>query len=176
MKSGEVRILTNNRAEELFLKAILKPRVDQGQIRVDSYLLSDAAISIARQSLLEHPERPVALVLNADTTDSRKASRDRGSVERILGSAYPLNWFVALVVPKVSAWALADPRIKSDFETGKSTRTNYYEQAVRIGELVKETPFDVDALRRVSPEFRGLEDFINRYAGAPKAAVKSVLN
>jgi hypothetical protein len=170
----KVRTLTDSPAAERVLKAILKPWVDRKEIHI-SYLLGSASIVLARQSLLEHPERPVALVLSADTTNAQKAFEDRASVQRMLGSAYPDNWYVAIVIPKVSAWALADPRIKSEFDAGELSKSSEYQQAIRISELVKEKPFDLDALRKVSPDFRGLEDFLNRYAESPQAVVQSGL-
>src|SRR5262245_49191363 len=67
-------------------------------------------IAAAQFSLLDHPERPVVALLNADTESPRAVAEIRGAARRLLARANPDNWYVAIAVPRLDAWAMTDPR------------------------------------------------------------------
>jgi hypothetical protein len=176
MTSPRVWLLVENLAERRFLEAIFARRIEGGDVAVRDYLVRSAAIGMAKLSLLKQPERPLALVFNAATEAPTPVEEQRAMLGHLLADCGPPDrWHVTVVDPRINAWALADPRIKREFESRPDTdpRQNdpgvYYNQAVRIGELVKHTPFDVDALQKASPEFRDLEQFIDRHVEAARS-------
>src|SRR5262249_51242378 len=113
---------------------------------------------------------PIALVLNTDTDDPERIEREQKTIERILYRAAPRGWHVTLAIPKIDAWVKADPRIRQDFEANLATRDSRYNQSLQIEELVKEAPLDREAIRRAHPEFRALEEFIERSSPIPQPA------
>src|SRR5688500_7078178 len=98
-----VRLITENLPEQRFLEAIFLREVDDLKtVEVDSALTASAATGIAEYALMEHPERPVALVINTDTEDPEEIEEEvRGPVHRILAQITPTGWHVALAIPKV---------------------------------------------------------------------------
>jgi hypothetical protein len=122
-------------------------------------------------SRLEHPEIPVAVLLNANTEDPSEVEQLRATVKRILARAAPEGWYVAVAVPRLDAWAITDPRIRKDFESWMEGKGNYFHRAVRMPDLTRETPFDPTELLRSTPDLRGLVDFLRRRtpAAAPEA-------
>ena len=159
---SRVSVWTEDRAEQHFLEAIFAESIASGIVTVRSGLGRSPAISFVQSSLFEHPERPVALVLNTETEDLSEILAQRGTVSRILARASSSGWHLALAIPKLNAWAKIDPRIAAAFEADEATREDYYAQASRIRDLTRRRPFDVEALRAKSREFRKLEDFIQR--------------
>jgi hypothetical protein len=162
-----VQVWTDNLPEQRFLEAILRDRRDRGEIRIDSGLGGTSILSIGSSALLRHPDRPIALVLNTDDEDPDEL---HGYINRYM--PFLPTWHAALATPKVDDWAMADDRVKQIFETKPHLKRDRYNRAVEIGKLVEDEPFDVESLRRISEEFRGLEDFLDRYAAispSPKA-------
>ncbi len=177
MSRPRVWLLTENLPERRFLEAIFADRRAAGDVAVRDYLVRSAAIGMAKLSLLEQPELPLALVFNTQTEDPIEIEEQRGTLQRILAACALQGWHVALAAPRINAWALADPWIKQQFEDRPETDPRrqdqgmYYNQAIRIGELVQRRPFDVEALKAVSPEFRSLNKFIDQHVSAAKKAV-----
>jgi hypothetical protein len=161
-------MITENLTERRFLDAIFRAEIERGAVEIASTLTSTGALSVAEYSLLEHPEIPVALVLNADTDDLERVDARQRTIERILTRAAPTGWHVTLAVPKIDAWVKADPRVREDFESNEATRDNRFNQGVRIGELAKVAPIDREAIARAHPEFRALEEFVERHAPIPQ--------
>jgi hypothetical protein len=58
-----------------------------------------------------------------------------------------------------------DPRVRADFESRPQTRGDdaYWARGLRITELVKAAPIDVDRIARADEEFRGLLEFIRQH-------------
>jgi hypothetical protein len=166
MKPSQARLIVENLPEKRFAEALF-PRDD---LQIDDGMTTSGAIALAVFSLLEHPERPVALLLNAGTEEDRAIDELRGTVKRILARAAPEGWYVAIAVPRLDAWAVTDPRIKRDFDSLLDGKATYIDKAVRIGKLVREEPFDPTELLRRSPDFKGLVEFLQRHQGAQTAA------
>jgi hypothetical protein len=155
-------LITHSVTNQRFLEAVFRKERESGAMEVSSRSTYSGAIATAEYSLLTGQHNPIALVLNADTDDPERIESEERTIGRILYRAAPNGWHVALAVPNVDAWVKADPRIRADFEANPATRDSRYNQAVRIEELVKEAPLDRDAIRRARPEFRALEEFIER--------------
>src|SRR4051812_25188647 len=111
MPVPSVRILAENLPEQRFLEAIFREELEHDLVEISSWLTSSAVIGIAQRTLLEQPERPVALVLNTNTRDPREIDVQGRTVRRILARITPDGWHVALAIPEVDVWVLADPRI-----------------------------------------------------------------
>jgi hypothetical protein len=170
MERPRPRLIVEYRADQQFAQALFGAY----RIPIDGGHTHSGAISHAEVSLLEHPEQPVAVLLNAGTEDPIAIKETRGAAMRILARAYPENWCVALAIPRLNAWALTDPRIREAFEADEATRKNYYAQAARIGALTKNRPFDDSVLRRDNADYRGLVEFLERHgAQAPSRAEAS---
>lgn len=150
--------------DKRFAEAILQPYA----VEVIDSMTTSAAISKAIVSLLDHPERPVAVLLNAPTRNSRETTAEmRGAAKRLLARAALEGWYVAIAIPRLDAWAMTDPRIKQDFESYLEGKANYRDRAKRIGELTKNQPFDPSELYRKSDDFRSLVEFLQRHSPAP---------
>src|SRR5579884_785003 len=156
MTQAPTRLIVENLAEKRFAEALLRPY----RLRIDDALTTSGAVALAELSLLEHPEQPVALLLNAGTEEPERIEELRATVKRILARAAPEGWFVALAIPRLNAWAVTDPRIRRAFEEEEATRSDYFNQAVRIGPLTTRQPFDATALRQANEDFRGLLRFL----------------
>jgi hypothetical protein len=147
-----------------FVEALLRPYL----VEVHGGLTTSGAISRAEASLLTYPERPVAIIINADR-EAEPPEATRLGIKRILARAYPENWCVAVPVPNLVAWAMTDPRIKREIEA-LDPRTYYIHKAARVSELVQEQPFDAGELYRGNADFRGLIEFLQKHAPAAPAA------
>src|SRR5438132_5984776 len=102
MASLQPRVFVENLPEKRIAEAILgryHPEI------VDGFTAS-AATALAELSLLEHPERPVAVLLNTRTEDPAEIDEVRSALRRILARASPSGWYVALAVPRLDAWAM----------------------------------------------------------------------
>jgi hypothetical protein len=172
MPSPNVRILTEKLADQRFLGAIFLGEESLGLIEIIPCLTSSAAVSGAMTMLSNDPERPIAVVINADTEEPREVKTIRGSAWRLLAQVTDgdENWHVALAVPRVDAWVLADPRIAQAFQAEEATRTRRSAQAERIGELARQAPLDREAIGRAHPGFAALAAFIKRLAPVPEPA------
>jgi hypothetical protein len=168
-RSNGVRLLVENRPEEKIAEAIFRREVESGLVEVDSGLTTSGTIALAELSLLEHPDRPVALVLNTRTENQEKIAELHETVPRILSrTAPPDRWQVALAVPRLDAWAWVDPRLRAALEAREVLNKDYSRLADELVKLTRKHPFDVEALAQASPDFRGLLDFIQRHAQAAR--------
>jgi hypothetical protein len=155
-------VITHSATDQRFLEAIFRKERESGVMEVSSRSTYSGAIAMAEYMLLMTGDRPIVLILNADTDDPERIKREQRTIERILYRSAPNGWHVTLAIPNVDAWVKADPRIRADFEANSATRGNRYNQAIRIWELVKEAPLNREEIRRVHPEFRALDEFIER--------------
>jgi hypothetical protein len=128
---------------------------------------SSGAISRAMASLLHQPDRPVAVLLDAPSGDSREIAQERGAIKRLLARSAPEGWYVAIAIPRLDAWAMTDPRIKQDFESYQHGKASYQDRSLRIGELIKRHPFDPSELYRTNADFKGLVEFLQRHSPVP---------
>jgi hypothetical protein len=163
MSSLQPRVYVENLPEKRFAAALLRSYA----VEVIDGLTTSGTVALAELSLLEHPERHVAVLLNAPAGDWKEGERIRATVKRILARAAPEGWYVGVAIPRLVAWAMTDPRIKQDFESYLEGKANYIDRAVRIGELTKNQPFDPTELYRKSEYFRGLVEFLQRHSPAP---------
>lgn len=163
-----VRLLAENLPEHRLLEAIFLDERQRGLVEVSSFLTPDAALGAAELFLLQHPERPVALVLNTGTDHSERIAAQRKVTRRVLSRITPDGWHLALAIPDVDAWVMADSRLRQAFESDETTRRSRYERAVRIGDLARDLPVDHEAIGRAHPEFAALAEFINRHATVPQ--------
>jgi hypothetical protein len=157
------RVYVENLPEKRFAEALLQSY----PVEIIDGLTTSGAIALAELSLLEHPERPVAVLLNAPAGEPRQVEQIRATVKRILARAAPEGWYVGVAIPRLDAWAMTDPRIKQDFESFLEGKASYTDRAVRIGNLTKNQPFNPSELYRKSDDFRGLVEFLQRYSPVP---------
>jgi len=160
-----IPLIVENLPDERFVEGIFKPEIEAGLVSVHARYTASGAVSLAQSSLLEHPDRPIAVILNTGTDDPNEIEQEyRGPVQRILSRTAGRSWHAAFAIPGLDVWAAADPRIREalerdEAEHGKSTCA---ERSRRFEELVKEQPFDREALCRANDEARGLIEFIER--------------
>jgi hypothetical protein len=121
------------------------------------------AVSKARASLSDHPERPVAVLLRSRTENPYEVNELRASAKRLLASVYYENWCVAVAVPGLDAWTMTDPRIKRDLESLQDGKAAYTDRAARFVELTQTQPFDETELRKTNADFRALVEFIEKH-------------
>jgi hypothetical protein len=159
-----VRLFVEDRAAQRIAEALFRPY----EVLVENSMTSSSALADAVFSLLEHPDRPVAVLQNADTEDPIAIDESRQAALRILGRADPReNWCFAFAFPDLEAWAVTDQRIRQDLEAYMQGKATYYDRALRIVELTRKKPFDPIELLRQSPDFRGLVEFIQKHSAAP---------
>jgi hypothetical protein len=155
-------LYVESRADKRFAEVLLQPYA----VEIIDGMTTSGAIALAQFSLLEYPERPIAVLLDAPAGDGRESAELRATVKRLLARTAPEGWYVGLAIPRLDAWAMTDPRIKQDFELHAQGKADYFGRAARIGKLTKSQPFDPSVLYRQSEDFRGLIDFLQRYAPA----------
>ena len=164
MSVEKVKVIVERQPDRQIAEALLAPYAVE---IVDGFTMS-GAIGTAEYSLLTHPERSVAVLFDSMTTDKVEIAREiRGPTMRILARAYPLNWYVAIAIPRLDAWAQTDPRIAQGLRPVLERTNLYTEIAARIAELTKSKPFDPTELRKVSADFNGLVEFIQKHTSAP---------
>jgi hypothetical protein len=172
-----VKVLTDNVTEQRILEAILRHRPYWDSLKMDSGLGGTSILSIGSSSLLRNPEQPVAMVLNADTEKPAEIKKLHNGIKGYMSFSAPEYWHLALAIPKVDAWALADGRFRRAFEETPHSEYDRYNRAIAMKELTEHEPFDVEALRRSNAEFRRLDDFLvastRTLAGAKAPAVRS---
>ncbi len=166
MSNLPVRVFVEKEQAVPFVQALLRPY----SVEIRATWTMSSVISSAEVSLLDSPERPVVALLNAGTEDEREAAVTRLSAKRILARAYPENWCVAVVVPRLDAWARTDPRLRGELDTLLAAKAPYIERISRMGELVKDQPFDSSELYRRNADFGGLIEFLKKHAPAADAA------
>jgi hypothetical protein len=165
MSALRPQVYVENRSNKHFAQALLQPYV----VEVIATTTTSSAISKAMGSLLDHPERPVAVLLDAPSESSREIAEERATIKRLLARAAPEGWYVAIAVPRLDAWAMTDPRIEQDFESYLDGKASYHDRALRIGELIKRHPFDPSELYRTNADFKGLVEFLQRHSPVPTA-------
>jgi hypothetical protein len=143
-------------------EALLRPYAAE----ITSAGTTSGTIGMAEYSLLEHPERPVAVLIHSDTENEREVAEIRGAAKRLLAGCAPENWYVAVAVPRLDAWALTDPRLKRAFDAQRDGKAIYVERATRLAELLKRQSFDATELYRTNADFRGLVEFLQKHAPA----------
>lgn len=170
---------------ERYLKAIFRSLLDQGRVRVDNYYGDDSALVAAETIMLRHPERHVAVVLETWSEDPEKIREiyyDIGRRRLERSSLSDAQWQLALAVPNLLAWALADDRIRVEFERirqdasplsapeerARIDRVNYRALAEKIGEWTADRPFDLEKLKAASRQVRELCAFIERSHQQPE--------
>jgi hypothetical protein len=151
-------IYVENQPQKRFAEGMLRPY----PVEVVAACSASGAISMAESSLLNHPEKPLAVLIETRTEKPREVEEIRGAGLRLLASCAWEGWFLALGVPRLEAWAVTDPRIKQDFESRFGPRTLTAEKAARFEELTGTIPFDPSELLRTCPDFQGLVAFIQR--------------
>ena len=171
MAPTKVRLIVESFADENFLSAIFYREIEAGTVGIQVAHGSGSGIAIVDRALREHPDRPIALILNTETRDRDEIAARRGTVNRILALVRNDRLHIAWAVPKLNAWVMTDPRIKADFLSRPSTKKNDQAQALRIKELVPDHPFDPTNLRKKFEEYRDLESFLKRFSSS--ACVKS---
>jgi hypothetical protein len=150
-----------------FVEALLRPYA----VEVEGGFTHSGTISAAEMSLLQHPERPVAVVVDTRTEDTRKCAEMRLTIKYILAAAYPENWYVGVAIPNMVAWAMTDPCFKQELDALGSEALNL-DRATLVGELAKKQPFDATELYRSSSDFRGLLEFVQKHAPAATTGAK----
>jgi hypothetical protein len=151
-----------------FIEALLHPHL----IEVCGGFTHSGTISEAEMSLLQHPERPVAVVVDTRTENERECADMRLTIKRILARAYPENWYVGVAIPRMVTWAMTDPRFKQEIDA-LGSKALYGDKATRVGELIKKLPFDATELYRTSPDFRGLVEFVQKHSPVAPAKAAS---
>jgi hypothetical protein len=151
-----------------FIEALLRPHA----VEVRGGFTHSGTSTEAEVSLLQHPERPVAIVVDTRTEDELKSASIRLAGKRILARAYPENWYVGVAIPRMVAWAMTDPRYKRELDA-LDPKTLYGDRAAQVGELAKKLPFDATELYRTNPDFRGLLEFVQKHAPATAAVAKA---
>jgi hypothetical protein len=128
----------------------------------------DTAIMRAKAALYHDPERPVAVLINAGTEDPVRIKEDRGAANRLVAQYASCGaWYVAIAIPRLDAWALTDPRLRDALQPPPGVKLLYKERAARIKELTRDEPFDATELLRLDTDYKGLVDFLVKYAPAP---------
>ncbi len=150
-----------------FIEALLRPHA----VEVHGGFTHSGTSSRAEMSLLQHPERPVAVVLDTRTENERECAIIRSTTKRLLAASYPENWYAGIAIPNMVAWAMTDPRFKREIDALDS-KAFYLDRAARVGELVKKQPFDASELLRTNADFRGLLEFVQKHAPVAKVAAK----
>jgi hypothetical protein len=170
MASHKIHLFTEKLADRRFMEAIFLEEEARGLVEIEAELTSSGAVTAAMTVLSDHPERLIAVAINADTNDPREVKAIRGSAWRLLAQLTDgdENWHVAVAVPRIDAWILADPRIAQAFQADEATRKSRYAQAEQIGELARQAPLDRAAIGRACPEFAALAEFIKRHAPVPE--------
>ena len=166
MSALRPQVYVESRSNKHFAEALLQPYA----VEVIATTTTSSAISKAMGSLLDHPERPVAVLLDAPSESSREIAEERATIKRLLARAAPEGWYVAIAVPRLDAWLMMDPRIKQDFEAYLQGKASYHDRAMRIGELTRHQPFDASELYRTNEDFKGLVEFLQRHTPVPAAS------
>ena len=147
--------------------------------RVKFYLglTTSAAVDLGVGSLYDHPERPIAVLVAADTDNPRVVAAERGAMKRMLARAHWENWCAAMAVPDLFAWIRTDPFYRQELdalETNSPKKIWNADRADRIRELAPHHPFDPTELLRTEPDYRGLVEFLTRHGAAKAGAPQPV--
>jgi hypothetical protein len=171
MSASKIPVYVGWLADKEIAEALLRPYPAE-VIKVGS---DSGAISKAQASLFHHPERPVAVLISADTEDLSRIEYERGATNRVVGRYAQCGpWYVAIAIPRLDAWAMTDPRLREALQPPPGGKLTYPDRAARIKELTQDEPFDATELLRTNADYKGLVDFLLKYAPAPaKGAARS---
>ncbi len=165
-----IRILVENRAEELMVDALFADCIQAGAVGVTMCWDASSAVSIAESSLLRSPQLAVALVLNEATepTDFRQ------SIERLLSSAAPrTSWQVTLAAPDLAAWLKLDPAFSAALAAaGPSVAASKADFAAWAKSWSRTQPnrFNRQAIASQNAEFDRLNRFVEQFATVSEVA------
>lgn len=166
MSAPPVLLLVERDPDQRIAEALFQRQIRDGLVTLESGFTVSGAIGRAEFFLLLRTSlsQTVALLLNDWTRgDEVKLQDERASIGRILGRVTHQGWRYAIAVPRLDAWALTDPFIKADFDSNPIPVTDYARCAQRIQELTRTHAFDGSALRATCPDFRNLEEFLERH-------------
>ncbi len=153
-----IRIFVENRAEQLIVEGIFRPEIEAGEVQIDQCWELSSMIGVAQLSLLQHPERPVALVINAsDRTQDDVEQNILGPIHRQLSDTASVDWIMVVAYPNIVAWAKSDPRVEEIYAA--ENLTNKHDQAVRFARWCKENVFDRTLLTSSDSQFEKLIEF-----------------
>jgi hypothetical protein len=155
-------VIVEGRSGKLVAEALLRPYA----VKIVESSTTSGAIALAERCLLEVPERPIAVLLNAGTEDEREVEEIRGAAKWLLARCALEGWYVAVAIPRLDAWALSDPRIRREFDSLPNGKEIYLDRLARLVELMRRHPFDATELYRTNADFRGLVEFLQRHAPA----------
>jgi hypothetical protein len=127
---------------------------------------TSGAVAWAVGSLLEHPEQPIAVLVESGTENEHKIAEDQGSAKRLLARAAPEGWYFAFAIPTLESWLLTDPKVKALLAAHSQDGRNAIERSERIAGLLAGRQFDATELLRTNADFRGLVDFLTRQSAA----------
>lgn len=159
--AAKVLIFVENRAEVLFVEGIFRDLVDTGQVEIMMAWTLSGAIGLAQSSLLQYPQAPIALALNAASTE--EAAEQRGSIERILaGISTGAAWSVSFAIPDMTTWARRDPSFEQALSDQKHRREklNKYDVAVLFKDWSQSHQFNRPVAASCDLEFANLDEFV----------------
>lgn len=161
----QVRILVENRAEQLIVEGILRAEIEAGEVHVDQCWELSSLLRVADLSLLEHPERPIALIVNANgRTPSDIEEEVLGPIRRRLSDTASNDWIVVVAYPDILAWARSDARF--DHACKMQNLTNKHDLAARFADWSKAESFDRASLSTSDSQFASLLEFLTAHAAA----------
>ena len=171
-------LLVENFPQQRFAEAIFQDKIESKAIRVFKFFTLGTTLGAAESSLLSHPDRPVAVLLETQSQDVQIIrDLDETAKNRLIRvSPARERWHVALAIPRLDAWALTDDHIRQEYdkirqdpasatdEKGREAieRNNYLNLAARMSSFVQDRPFDLENLKRKSRQCRELCEFIER--------------
>lgn len=172
-------IHTTGLFQERYLKAVFRALIDDHRVRVDNYYSDDSALVAAETLMLRCPEQHVAVVIETWSEDPgqiREVYFESGRRRLERSARSEAQWQIALAVPDLRAWALADDHVRQEYEKirqdpsaaatpeerAKIDQANYRAMALKIGEWTADHPFDLEKLKRASRQVRELCAFIHR--------------
>jgi hypothetical protein len=121
--STPIRILVENRGEELIARGIFADLCRDGRVDVVMCWVASSVVTIAQSSLLRNPEQPIAAILNCPAGNDPAEFRE--PVVRVLSRVASNDVFhVALAIPEMTAWAKADRRFAAENKASTTPPSN----------------------------------------------------
>ena len=153
-----LRIVVEEEVDRMALAAVFGNEVASGQVEILAGEGRSGAISLAELLLLQDPERPVALVLDADRDDPERLLTSARNILARIGDG---DWHVAVAVPGLEQWFASVPDLKSAIESRSMTAGLAVLGKARVNR---------DSLRQVSKEFSEFDDFVRSELAALQTA------
>jgi hypothetical protein len=158
------------------IRAIFASLIQDRPVELDDSPNDETALSVARSVLWRHPDWSIAIVLETRSEDPQKIRETYVSTCRWLRRSPASGWHLALAIPSLQTWALLDDHVRQEYakihqdpstastpeERAKIELMNFAALATKIGEWVKEKPFDLETLKRESRQVRELCTFIEK--------------